>query len=89
MNLCPECGNPPAYTSFCTLCAQLFRAGSARRASEHKCQWRSRAAELAALHRAGLTHQQIAAKFGVSVPAATGAYYRHVRGKEAAHALAP
>lgn len=25
MTLCPECGNPPAYHSFCTRCAKLFR----------------------------------------------------------------
>lgn len=23
--LCPECGEPPQYTSFCTVCAKLFR----------------------------------------------------------------
>jgi len=27
-NLCPECRRVPEYTSFCTLCAQLFRAKS-------------------------------------------------------------
>jgi len=26
MKRCPECGEPPHYHSFCTLCAQLFRA---------------------------------------------------------------
>jgi hypothetical protein len=28
--LCPECGNPPEYHSFCTLCCQLFRPGRKR-----------------------------------------------------------
>lgn len=30
MTVCPECGNPPAYTSFCTRCARLFMAKTAK-----------------------------------------------------------
>jgi hypothetical protein len=28
--LCPECGNPPQYHSFCSICCKLFTGGGAR-----------------------------------------------------------
>lgn len=53
--LCPECGNPPAYTSFCTLCAQLFmdRADHFDR-------------DFSADYLSGATLRILAAKYGMS-----------------------
>lgn len=38
--LCPECGNPPRYHSFCSLCCKLFPPRSARWRAECDLVWR-------------------------------------------------
>lgn len=59
---CPECGQPPRYHSWCTLCARLFR-----RSAKH---WTVRARQivfnsrLKELHAARKTRQEAAAQLG-------------------------
>lgn len=95
MKPCPECGEPPHYHSWCTLCAGLFRAKRERPGQYVRFKrlkgttWPGRATELAQLRRAGLTYEQMAAQFGVSRAVIAGAFHRHVRLKGGvAHALA-
>jgi DNA-binding NarL/FixJ family response regulator len=81
--LCPECHEPPHYHSWCTRCAQLFRArrtpATATIRPCRKGHWTARRDEVAALRRAGLSYAQIARQFGVTRSAISGAVHRHVR----------
>ena len=60
MRLCPECGEPPHYHSFCTQCAKLFRATPAVAASPIVIS-RSR---LMAAPRKDLRALEIGARYG-------------------------
>lgn len=71
MRPCPECGNPPQYTSFCTKCAQLFRRP--RRHWERKlaAKWDGeiRSAletQIRQLHWLGRTTAEAAAELGMT-----------------------
>lgn len=65
--LCPECGNPPQYHSFCTLCAQLFRP----RREVPRIRWREPGMRdyVAGLSAEGLSAEAIAKL--MRLPAAT------------------
>jgi hypothetical protein len=88
--LCPECGNPPEYHSFCTLCCQLFRQPRELQPPERphaKTTWGNPAlrARVASLSAGGLGARKIAELMGMSVESVKGAmtYYglfAHPRG---------
>lgn len=86
--LCPECHEPPHYHSWCTRCAQLFRARSARNSAtpRPKGPWTARRDEVATLRGAGLSYAQIARQFGVTRSSISRAVYRHLR-KDHTHEL--
>jgi len=69
MTPCPECGEPPHYHSWCTLCARLFmipreKYGVTLRYYSHR---EARERGIRAAHAAGLTAQETAAKLGCSI----------------------
>jgi hypothetical protein len=71
--LCPECGNPPQYHSFCTLCCQLFRQPREAQPRKPKPCERQRIrwnallrAEIAGLSADGLTAEKIAELMGLA-----------------------
>lgn len=77
MKRCPECGEPPHYTSFCTTCAALFRRprrkwDSYLRALEDKVIRRvakriareARDAEFRRIYHECESHEQLAARLG-------------------------
>jgi hypothetical protein len=83
--LCPECGNPPRYHSFCTLCCQLFR--QPREWPRARSNWRDPLlrAWIASLSADGLSAGKIAKLMGLPAENVKGAmrYYRlfaHPRG---------
>jgi hypothetical protein len=68
MKPCPECGEPPHYHSFCTLCAQLFMAKPEQEIRRKLPKWHGHheamvlAVRLAFSQR--LTEQEAATKLG-------------------------
>lgn len=69
MKRCPECGEPPHYHSWCTLCAQLFMAKPASE-TVSRVSWcdRNKAMEVAVRLAYGqqMSAHQIARKIGCS-----------------------
>jgi hypothetical protein len=64
--LCPECGNPPQYHSFCTLCCQLFRQPR-ERPERPRIKWNALLrADIARLSADGLTAAKIAELKGLA-----------------------
>lgn len=72
--LCPECGEPPHYHSFCTLCAKLFWS-SERRWKRRRAKAERDKAFIEAYHRCAST-AQLAAVYGKK---RDWAYYHQIR----------